>query len=658
MKFASSLRRSTVALALAVALSAHANQQDEAVVVSASRFGVPVLEQPIAIQVITAEQIRESTAVSVSEVLSKVGGVHTRINFLGVPDTPVDLRGFGMTGDQNTLVLVNGQRISENEIVTARISAIPVDSIERIEILRGAGAVLYGSGATGGTINIITRSPLAVPPGGNVSLALGSHDMRDARANLHAGTGPWGLSLHAQRRQSDNYRDNNRSEQDMVNGEWRYVGEAGHLALRFGADDQRARLPGARTEAQLKTDPRGTATPNDYHNSRTEYVGLYGEQRLGEVTLAADIGQRIRHADMYNESVWGTSRMKTDVEVTSFSPRLQWKSRLAGADNRLTVGVDWSNWSYRNKTLGTVFMSSFDENGEQNNRAFYFRDELSFTTGTRLSLGARRESVEQKHRERLVPRLESTVDHHLSAHELAFQQQLVGGWSAYGRLGTSFRVANIDENRCFFAPCAALLKPQTSRDREIGLQWRAGKAAFRASLFDILLNNELHYNAITFTNMNLEPTRRRGLELEGATPLGDRLELGARYAHIDARFREGRYGGFDVSGNQVPLVPRHRAGISLGWKIAAPTRLTFSLAHVGEQRYDNDQRNRFRRMPSYNVADIKLTHDAGRWRLAAGINNLFDKAYYSYGIVNGAFTTFNAYPEDRRNAYVSAELKF
>ena len=55
-------------------------------------------------------------------------------------------------------------------------------------------------------------------------------------------------------------------------------------------------------------------------------------------------------------------------------------------------------------------------------------------------------------------------------------------------------------------------------------------------------------------------------------------------------------------------------------------------------------------MPAYSVADIKLSHQAGSWRLAAGINNLFDKAFYSYAIVNGAFTTFNAYPEDRRNA--------
>lgn len=656
-------RRRVLALSLFAVFSAQAaaNDDEAAVVVTASRFGSPALEQPIAIQVITAEEIRQGTAGNVSEVLSRQGGVHSRINFLGVPDAPIDLRGFGVTGDQNTLVLVNGQRLSENELASARLSSIPLDSIERIEILRGAGAVLYGGGATGGTINIITRSPLAAAPGGSASLALGSHALRDGRASLNAGNGPWGVNLHVQRRESDNYRDNNRAEQSMVNGEWRYVGDAGHVALRFGADEQRARLPGPRTEAQLRTDPRGTATPLDHASSHSEQIGLYGEQRAGAFVFAADIGHRVKRAgDFYDYGFIGNSRSSSVVRTTSFSPRMNWDATLAGMPNRLTAGVDWSTWDFGKDTEATFFgfPSNRDESGRQSNRAVYVRDELGLTATTRLSVGLRRERVEQAQQETLAPLPKERSARWLTASELALQQQFGGGWSAYGRLGRSFRIANIDENRCFFPPCAPLLKPQTSRDREIGLQWRAGKAAFRASLFDIALKNELHYNAITFMNMNLEPTRRRGLELEGKAPLGDTLELGARYTHTDARFREGSYGGTDVSGNQVPLVPRHRAGLSLAWRIAVPTRLTFSLSHVGRQRYDNDQPNLFRRMPAYSVADVKLTHEAGRWRLAVGVNNLFDKAYYSYAIVNGAFTSFNAYPEDRRNAYLSAEYRF
>ena len=645
-------------LPLAFVSDLHAQQLLDPVVVTSTRFESEQQQQPIAAQVITAEEIRESSATTVSEVLSKLGNVQTRISFTGVPDTPIDLRGFGMTGDQNTLVLVNGQRISEFENATARLSAIPLDSIERIEILRGSGAVLYGSGASGGTINIITRSSIAAPLSGNVSAQIGSHDSRDLRGGMQVGGENWGLRLNAQHYENDNYRKNNRAKQDAVNGELRFGDQKDFIALGFNADNQKARLPGARTEAELWSDRRGTSTPDDYLNSKNQMYFLRGEKNLGDVTLALDIGHRDKKSDMYTASAWGTSLMKTDVSMTTVSPRILWKSKLGSVDNQLTAGIDWSEWTYQNDTTGTGLLSSLDEHGKQKNRAIYIRDEMRFPTGTRLSLGARRESVEQSHRERLVPNPESSTKQYLNAHEIALQQELGRDFSAYGRMGRSFRVANIDENRCWFAPCPAPLKPQTSQDREVGVQWSGKRASMRAGLFQMNVDNEIHYNVLTYSNMNLSPTRHRGLELEGKVFLGDSVDVAARYTRTQAKFREGVYGGVNVTGNEVPMVPKDRIGLNIGWQATDDTRATFNVIYTGKQRYDNDQANRFRRMPGYVVADLKVSHQMGPWRFAAGINNLFDKKYYSYGIVNGTYTSFNAYPEDRRNAYISAEYRF
>lgn len=649
-------------LPLAFVSDLHAQQLLDPVVVTSTRFESEQQQQPIAAQAITAEEIRESSATTVSEVLSKLGNVQTRISFTGVPDTPIDLRGFGMTGDQNTLVLVNGQRISEFENATARLSAIPLDSIERIEILRGSGAVLYGSGASGGTINIITRSSIAAPLSGNLSAQIGSHDSRDLRGGMQVGGNNWGLRLNAQHYENDNYRKNNRAKQDAVNGELRFGDQKDFIALGFNADNQKARLPGARTEAELWSDRRGTSTPDDYLNSKNQMYFLRGEKNLGDVTLALDIGHRDKKSDMYTASAWGTSLMKTDVSMTTVSPRILWKSKLGSVDNQLTAGIDWSEWTYQNDTTGTGLLSSLDEHGKQKNRAIYIRDEMRFPTGTRLSLGARRESVEQNHRERLVLNSESSTKQYLNAHEIALQQELGRDFSAYGRMGRSFRVANIDENRCWFAPCPAPLKPQTSQDREVGVQWSGKRASMRAGLFQMNVDNEIHYmniNPYLFgANVNLPPTRHRGLELEGKVFLGDSVDVAARYTRTQAKFREGVYGGVNVTGNEVPMVPKDRIGLNIGWQATDDTRATFNVIYTGKQRYDNDQANRFRRMPGYVVADLKVSHQMGPWRFAAGINNLFDKKYYSYGIVNGTYTSFNAYPEDRRNAYISAEYRF
>ena len=128
------------------------------VVVTATRFRGSPQELPLGVTVINEAQIRGSTALTMPELLMQFPGIQVRDNS-GSTNQQVDLRGFGITGDQNTLVLLDGQRISENEQATVNWAAVPLSAIERIEIMRGSGAVLYGAGATGGAINIVTKTP-------------------------------------------------------------------------------------------------------------------------------------------------------------------------------------------------------------------------------------------------------------------------------------------------------------------------------------------------------------------------------------------------------------------------------------------------------------------------------------------------------------------
>ena len=121
---------------------------DPGVIVTATRFPERELEVPVGVTVIHADAIAAHTARTLPELLAQVAGITTR-DASGSPDRQIDMRGFGATGDQNTLVLVDGQRLNDIELNTVRWSSISLDSIERIEIMRGSGAVLYGGGASG-----------------------------------------------------------------------------------------------------------------------------------------------------------------------------------------------------------------------------------------------------------------------------------------------------------------------------------------------------------------------------------------------------------------------------------------------------------------------------------------------------------------------------
>jgi iron complex outermembrane receptor protein len=233
----------------------------------------------------------------------------------------------------------------------------------------------------------------------------------------------------------------------------------------------------------------------------------------------------------------------------------------------------------------------------------------------------------------------------------------------YGKLGTSFRVANVDENG--FTLTGNLLKAQTAHHREAGVEYRPRGAKLRANIYQIDLDNEIYFSPIVVAsgaNTNLSPTRRSGAELSGQWSVTPTFDLAGSFAYQVARFRTGVYGGVDVSGKDVPLVPKQLASLRLFWRFADKTRFSAAGNYVGRQRYDNDQDNSFPRvMPAYALFDIKLTQEWGDWQYSAAINNLFDKKYFNYGLVDifvQCGTPTCVYPQAGRAFFVSAEHAF
>jgi len=136
------------------------------------------------------------------------------------------------------------------------------------------------------------------------------------------------------------------------------------------------------------------------------------------------------------------------------------------------------------------------------------------------------------------------------------------------------------------------------------------------------------------------------------------VDLFANFSYVDAQFRSGTYGGVDLAGKRVPLVPRYTLAVGAGWQLLEKTRVAATLRSVGEQRFLNDDANTLsRQIPGYTTVDVKLTHFAGGWRLEAGIKNLFDQAYYTQGGVDFA-SVIRVFPAPGRNAYVAARYPF
>lgn len=646
-----------VALAL-LAVSAHAQEDEDAVVVTATRFPERRLDAPVGMTIITARDIARDTARTLPEVLTHLGGLYARNNS-GSPDLQLDLRGFGITGDQNTLVLLDGVRLNENDLSSTKLSAIPLQSIARIEILRGSGSVLYGGGAAGGTINIVTRSPQAEHKGASVLAGAGAYGTADARASLNLAGERFGTLVSASHFESDNYRANNRVRQDNVAGDVRFSGSDGKLALKFGADAQRLRLPGVRDQNQLASDPRGTDTPNDWSARDGNFATLLGSRRFGGVELAADLGYRdqLSRANYVSLASYHEARLRS----LSFAPRLRWTSE-ASIPTSMVLGVDLSRWDFDRAFAAdpaSISAPSSTTTASQDNSAFYLQASAQVAPPVKLTLGWRRQRVSTHLAQTGFLGSDQQQTRSPHAGELGVQVALSEGWTAFGRLGSSFRVATVDEDG--FTASGELLEPQTARHRDAGLEYRDDGLRLRASAYAIDLDNEIYFSPIVVpfgANTNLSPTRRTGFELFGEARVAARVELSGSLVLQSAKFRTGVYGGVDVAGKDVPLVPRVLADLQAAWRVGPRTQLVATARYVGRQRYDNDQANAFPGlMPDYALADLKLSHRVAGWRLSAALDNIFDKRYYSYGIVDsfGCATPVCAYPQAGRTWFLSAE---
>jgi len=644
------------------ACPAHAQSKDDAIVVTAVRFPERRLDAPVGMTIITAVDIARDTARTLPELLAHLGGLHVRDNS-GSPDQQLDLRGFGITGDQNTLVLLDGVRLNENDLSPTKLAAIPLQSIERIEILRGSGAVLYGGGATGGTINIITRGPNAGQPAVVAFAGAGSFDTLDARASVNVPGARFGALFSGSHLESDNYRVNNRLRQDNATGELRYGGDAANLAVKFGGDMQRLQLPGTRDENELAADPRGTNTPGDWSTREGSFVTLLGRDRVGDVELAADAGYRDGFATANYASL--SSYYEARLHSATFSPRLRWQAEPAGIATSLVLGADLGYWGYGRKfaaSPATIGSPTSTNSADQDASAFYAQLNGQLTRAAKVTLGWRSQRVSNTLEQTGFASASLSQTRTPHAGEIGLQYALAPAWTAFGRLGTSFRIATVDENA--FTATGQLLEPQTARGGDLGIEYRENGLRVRADGYAMDLENEIYFSPLVVpfgANTNLSPTRRTGLELFAEWALARQVDLGASIIYQTAKFRSGVYGGVDVAGNDIPLVPRSLANLRATWRMSSGVRLEGTLSYVGHQRYDNDQANDFpRHMPDYLLGDVKLARDFREWTVAATVRNLFDKHYYSYAIVDsfGCATQICAYPQAGRTWFASAELHF
>ena len=635
------------ALALAAFAPAHADEAVPTVTITGPRFDSDPSLRPIGATVISAEEIRNAGANDVNEAIRKIGGVYGRQSLDASPDFGLDLRGFGSNSSQNFVVMVDGVRMSENEFGGSVLSTIPIDLVERIEIIRGGASVLFGEGATGGVIQVVTKRPGKNSARGSILAEVGQFQERMLRASAARSWDAFSLDAAVTRQTTDNYRLHNAYglRSGNLGAQWAYSG--GRIGVRVERALSEADFAGPLSLSQFNADPRQTFTPRDNDVLQANRSSAFIEQRLGGVELAAELSRRSKRvvSDYYFPDL---SRGIYDSHQTQFSPRMRMLGRFDGLLNELVAGIDLTRWE-----RDTVYSFSH-ANDRQKSKALYVRDEVKWSAehNGRLALGVRRERFDKDSVQLMYAAPADHGQQSQNAWEVQGSMDAIPLVNLYAKAGRSFRVPNGDENG--YRSSLGMLKIQTSRDLEFGVTAGDSARSVTARLFRHALDNEIFFNPLLNggygANTNLDPTEREGFELDAQGAIASGWRASAHYQHVKARFTEGQY-----SGREMVLVPKNVLSARLSWLPGDGQSADVGVQYVSSQRYGDDFANGCAtRVPSYHTFDARYARKLGAWEFALAGLNLADKHYFSnaFGCAGGI------YPSDARQLKLSARYDF
>ncbi|OZI68881.1 TonB-dependent receptor [Bordetella genomosp. 1] len=675
-RYAGALLCSAPALAAAQQASSTASELDT-VTVTAQRVPTDGRNLPVSISVITAADIAASSARTMQDLLSTQSGIHL-LNTSGSNDNAiVDLRGFGITGASNTLIMIDGIKQNPNDLSAPNLGVVPLDQVERVEIVRGSGSVQYGGGATGGVINIITRKDFSKQPvTARASATLGSYGLHQYDAAAAFNNEKVGVDFYMQSLHTDGYRDHSGERREGGGAGITFRHDNGSIRLFANTTTQRLDLPGPRAfnlatgTDQIEDDRRGAKNYIDNVKTQSTTFGAQLEQNIGSGTLYADASSREKKLDGLSNDGFGDTLRDQKLQENSFSVRF--RQPFEGGHS-IVVGAD----ALEARTTATQDdYWAFEPNkwqSRQHQYGVFAEGQLRATDSTTVTLGVRRQyASDDLEVLQGTPGTESDRGNHLTAWQLGVRQDLPAGFGVYGKVGRSFRLANADELLSVQSPLA----PQTSTDKEIGVTWQAERSSARLSYFRYDLTNEIMYNPLadgafgpgSGSNINLDPTRRQGVELEGHHALTSTLSLDANVTWMQAQFRSGTYFGVDLAGKTVPLAPKWLANAGVTWRPTDAFLWNVTAQYVGKSRMDNDQANEFdKQLQPYWLFNTKVAYKFTRnIEAAVGMNNIFDRKYATYGIrgSNPAFVplgpeaNYNLYPAPGRNFYATLTLRY
>lgn len=600
--------------------------QLDGMVVTATMTKKTVEQAPAFSTVVTAEEIAETPANSLADVLKDFVGVNNQSGSNGQDD--IQIRGLD---GKYTLLLVNGKRVSSSGALWRGsdfdYNSIPLNSIERVEVIRGPMAALYGSDAIGGVVNIITKAPTREwQSNASAEYRVVTDGDEGSQQRLSASTRGaigerTGLSLATEYYDRDPWYS---GDKDDITRPARLEGKTSKSVT--------ASLTTELTDQQeLDLDLTWNQDRRPYNQFSYAYYPAWDYTSIGYSSQDIDrYSWALTHRTDFDgmKATLFVKRENADInDYSSFYDDPQHRSlkeentyasyyiNMDYALGTMTVGADLRNQEIEDATTyletGSVFTSQV---------AAFAQVDIDLTHGVNLTLGAR-EDDHEVYGSHFSPKAYLTweVQDGLilkggvsEAFKAPDAYQLSPEYSVISCGGSCYLSGNPD------------LEAETSTNHEFGVEYTVGRLDVSAAYFHNDISNMItaYYweetddagNTIDQGRewVNSEEAQTSGIELTVDYALMDNIDLSANLSTLDTEYT-------DTSGNKAKLDfrPERQGAFKVHYRPTETVALNATLSHVGPQYYDGEKIN------AYSTLDLGGSKRFGEGlNLKAGVKNL------------------------------------
>ena len=603
-----SLLAFAVAMALPFAAQAQEATDLDQVVVSGTRTEVAVEDSLVPAQVIGRDAIQRSQARSLGELLQGRAGISIANQGGAGKITTLNLRG---AESDHVLVLVDGVRMGSATAGLPALQDLPIDQIDRVEIVRGPRSSLWGSEAIGGVIQVFTRRNTGkVRP--NVRIGVGSDSTREASAGIGGGIGRGWFGADVAYTRTDGFNACRGTGGDPANpfdGAGCFTDEPDRDGYRNTSATLRGGYSFTDTLA-LEANALRAEGKSEFDGSftnRSETV----QQVLGtklrytpsdKVNLLLSLGRNDDKSDDFHD----------DVQSGYFQTRRYVASAQGdfsvAANQLLTTGIDWQDDRVESTTLFAVT--------RRDNLAGFVEYQGRFGAH-QLQASVRNDDNEQ-------------FGNHTTG-SLGYGFGFDNGLKLTASVATGFKAPSFND---LYYPGFGnpYLKPEESESVNLGIARYADTWNWTFNVYQNKVDQLISYDSQIFLPNNIDEARIRGAEFTVDFTLAG-FDIATQLSHTDPRNRSAG----PNHDNLLARRPRNTARIDVDRAFGdVRTGLTFNAA--GE-RYDNLANTD--RLGGYSTLDLRLEYAiAPAWTLQAKVGNVFDRDYETVAWYNQAGRTY------------------